>query len=941
MSFWERLNEHIFGQSRPKARGDVPPTSTPTARPERKMPASSEAAPVEAVRWVPKTAAADFDGLAENSHPSVTNDVALATGAGRKDGETLSDEKPEPGDPLLTEIVQNETVSVRLTNAILNASQSGTLPFERVSAYRAAIETAPAIMMRNVQNLGAKSASELDALIRQLPQSGQGQGSEQPPITLGQLRAALGKLFAAQSVEQALSFHSFPVRLESALRLTGLYDEQLDVLLLSYADRIPELRGLPNVGRTSVAAGRKVLGKIVTEGLAERGFTPQQAAIGTTMLLDRAAPDAADQRLVTEALERLTRIPVEANTDEVSGEPPGSSDTDTPAEIIERALKTLDDRSRDIIIRRFGLGGCVETLEQVGAVYGVTRERIRQIEARSIRRLRHQIMPALKRAVLVHGDEAWRCLCHGAIVTQADLGAGKRRLPGAFVLALELSQLSLADWLSEYGQRLHAGWLPPGVDVGGFAEVIARYGVKIAPSEPIAVANFAPNHDPSLVIAALSLAGGQWYGSYLVQNKPRRRTRRTIGLHSLLASSGGPMAIDGLTRTYRRAVASDPCSVRDAEIVMAGNKSLFVEVLDGLWSAVGRGGDLPVDQPDEEPETQDIEEVPTDSDLGTIRGALEAELRRCGPLRISDLMDRAADILPEGRSALSIGPILITHKDSFTRLLPGLFALNTQVLSPAVLHHRRPSYLFEEEQVRTYIFARRCGEPWGSYPYWLPETESLWSAWARKHADTPVLESLLSVIDPSVWPLTDDGLDWTSLSQDRGRFMIGFQPNPDAVVRPPLIRLFAACVLVRSRGGLGWIGANRVLMRRVGDHGAAGLLALLVALGGLAPAADWQAAHSAGTKLSWLIDRLENELSATGALSWDSPLGQELMREARSAEPGWGWVTSQTIAALIEPSNPVPAPTSHMSILDQLLSEQAERDEEDGFEAAVGTERTV
>lgn len=50
----------------------------------------------------------------------------------------------------------------------------------------------------------------------------------------------------------------------------------------------------------------------------------------------------------------------------------------------------FNDRERGIVIKRFGLdGGSSMTLEQVGALYGVTRERIRQIECKAIRKLRH------------------------------------------------------------------------------------------------------------------------------------------------------------------------------------------------------------------------------------------------------------------------------------------------------------------------------------------------------------------------------------------------------------------------------------------------------------------------------------------------------------------------------------------------------------------------
>ncbi len=59
---------------------------------------------------------------------------------------------------------------------------------------------------------------------------------------------------------------------------------------------------------------------------------------------------------------------------------------------IEQVLKTLTYREREIIKLRYGIGdGYTYTLEEVGRIFKVTRERVRQVEAKAIRKLQHPV----------------------------------------------------------------------------------------------------------------------------------------------------------------------------------------------------------------------------------------------------------------------------------------------------------------------------------------------------------------------------------------------------------------------------------------------------------------------------------------------------------------------------------------------------------------------
>ena len=69
-------------------------------------------------------------------------------------------------------------------------------------------------------------------------------------------------------------------------------------------------------------------------------------------------------------------------------------------EEINRALQTLNERERNIIEAFFGINQQEMTLEEIGDKYGLTRERVRQIKEKAIRRLRHNTQNKLLKSYL-------------------------------------------------------------------------------------------------------------------------------------------------------------------------------------------------------------------------------------------------------------------------------------------------------------------------------------------------------------------------------------------------------------------------------------------------------------------------------------------------------------------------------------------------------------
>jgi RNA polymerase primary sigma factor len=72
--------------------------------------------------------------------------------------------------------------------------------------------------------------------------------------------------------------------------------------------------------------------------------------------------------------------------------PVASASREMLKERIDQVLKTLSYREREIIKLRYGIGdGYTYTLEEVGRIFKVTRERVRQVEAKAIRKLQHPV----------------------------------------------------------------------------------------------------------------------------------------------------------------------------------------------------------------------------------------------------------------------------------------------------------------------------------------------------------------------------------------------------------------------------------------------------------------------------------------------------------------------------------------------------------------------
>ena len=134
--------------------------------------------------------------------------------------------------------------------------------------------------------------------------------------------------------------------------------------------------------------------RIQRQLLQDLGREPTPEEIGAEMDL----PTEKVREILKIAQEPVSlETPIGEEDDSHLGDFIEDQDATSPAEHLrivkeqlEDVLDTLTDREENVLRLRFGLDdGRTRTLEEVGKVFGVTRERIRQIEAKALRKLRH------------------------------------------------------------------------------------------------------------------------------------------------------------------------------------------------------------------------------------------------------------------------------------------------------------------------------------------------------------------------------------------------------------------------------------------------------------------------------------------------------------------------------------------------------------------------
>ena len=579
------------------------------------------------------------------------------------------------------------------------------------------------------------------------------------------------------------------------------------------------------------------------------------------------------------------------------------------------ALRILPGNAEQIVRLRLGLdGGNPRTLAFIGELKGVTRERIRQIEAKSLGKLRRSFkdsfLQLLQRdQMLILSRLATHQVIHYREETQLFLA-----LDTDSRLMITVNFGSVQAWLNETCQRTANGWLLPSISSDAFEHAQHWLSDRLSngqlpcPLVSILQTYGAPPEEALRAVLALS-SNLSVSGNYLLR-RSSRRARRAVRCHELMTQSGSghnSISVAALREIYCRSFQDDQCSSRDLVIVLSDNPHLFLNQYEAGWCAIGPSDfnrssiqiseNLP--EPSDEVNSDDEDEA-TSTEDETLRGMLAQILIEHGPQSFNELRRLFVDRAGSKYSRASVGPTLLMY-DDFVRIGPGIYAHRQQLSDQAALENASSPLLLNKMQLEIFCRAIWAGESPRSYILWSPHMQVRWADWALQTNQKQLLSSLLAVCDIECWPIkAGDRARWTRLKDRASVYLLEEPPLLLSDRTPSFREFFSAAVLAVNAGRISWMSINRGSGYRVDDRHSVSCLALLVAAGIIEPAMHWQQEHFiAGDRAVGIVDSLMSTVWRDAATHWTKSILMTCRTNYESLlEPGW--TVDQGVSSLLD-----------------------------------------
>ena len=219
------------------------------------------------------------------------------------------------------------------------------------------------------------------------------------------------------------------------------------------------MKTYPNVGRKTCDEVHTFIGKWLKNNLSHIFENDDDAKLVHKIIYDRSLLSIKPTEL-----ERLSSqidqhdfneptTPIQLSPDEeiaYDWDEIIASDIPTLEKTLKIIATILDERDFEIVVLRFGLGGKKFTLQALGDKYGVTRERVRQIESRAMKKLRIPTYLTLLESVFsqrepILTDTLFR---RSSVISVKALSLLKKDVTTNDLFLIEATYGSLKDWLS-------------------------------------------------------------------------------------------------------------------------------------------------------------------------------------------------------------------------------------------------------------------------------------------------------------------------------------------------------------------------------------------------------------------------------------------------------------------------------------------------------------
>lgn len=447
----------------------------------------------------------------------------------------------------LNDLVSIYDTSVRLRNCIYTSTRYGSCPFSTVGEYILAGDQAIFKMLK-VQHMGRKTAHELDEIIKDL--------SIQIPV---ESTEDVAEIF---TVKNDVTYYDINIPLDSDI---------LDINIIDLLNSKPCSQRLRNC---------------FNDNIADHSFpckTVRDVIVGGDSVFRALLKYPNFGRTSANELRNIIKEAIQGVTPNDTG-----MDTETGIHVtdaLKEVLSHLSERELKVISCRYGLDGLVSlTLDDISTMFSVTRERIRQIEKKALKRLGHKAYLAKIIACLDRDrDNIFEAFADGHGILRRN---SLRLIPGEYQLIFDLTHGSLYDWLCSFAVEFPTGWVHSDHFTPTLASCCSELEATIKKIKlPVPKSTLFRNLDYDKAVIDLALAIQQGivvFENLIYSSGLGRRKKRQARLYTLL-SHQHPSRLEKLVEAHNKLFPSDRCSTRDAQIVMCEVPHLFISLNDFGW----------------------------------------------------------------------------------------------------------------------------------------------------------------------------------------------------------------------------------------------------------------------------------------------------------------------------------------------------------------------